>query len=68
MIGGPHKSRIGTIWSPPPVGTLRFNVGSATRGKLGPTYIGGFHRTRHGPHLWSSQSQWVEEIQMRPNY
>lgn len=44
MSGGPCNSRISTIWSSPPVGTFKFNVDGATRGKLGPTDIGGVLR------------------------
>lgn len=42
MSGGPCKSKIGAIWTPPPVGIFKFNEDGKDRGKPGLTGIRGF--------------------------
>ena len=41
MLCGPTKVRIYVLWSPPPLGMLKFNVGGAARGKPGLASIRG---------------------------
>ena len=41
---GPIKGRITVPWSTPPVGTLKFNVDSASRVKSGPAGVRGVPR------------------------
>ena len=41
MIGGSLKVRNLERWSPPPMGTLKFNVDGVARGKPGPTSTDG---------------------------
>ena len=52
---GPPKVRRSTLWSPPPLGVLKFNVDGAARGKLGPVGIGGvcFATTKGKSYLYS---------------
>ena len=35
MMSGPSKGKVIVSWSPPPIGSLKFNVDGATRGKPG---------------------------------
>ena len=48
----PIKVRKSILWSPPPIGWLKFNVDGATRGKPGPTGIGGVLRNCNGDVLF----------------
>ena len=49
MVCGPLKVKRSTLWSSPPLGVLTFNVDGATRGKPGPTGIGGvLHNNKGG--------------------
>ena len=56
MIGGFLKVRNHEQWSPPPVGTLKFNVDRAAKGKPGPIGIGGVLRNHDGLTLLSFSS------------
>lgn len=49
---GPIKGRRIAQWSPPPLSVLKFNVDEATRGKPGPTGIGGVLRNNKGEVLF----------------
>ena len=49
MVCGLPKVRRSTLCSPPPLSVLKFNVDGATRGKPGPTGIGGvLHNNKGG--------------------
>ena len=48
MVCCPLKERRSVFWSPPPNGVLKFNVDGASRGKPGPTGIGGVLRNNKG--------------------
>lgn len=52
MKCGQVKGRRVDQWSPPPLGVLKFNVDGATRGKPGPTAIGGILRNNNGEVLF----------------
>lgn len=52
MVCGLSKGQRVVSWRPPPLGTLKFNVDSAARGKLGPTGMGGVLRNCKGEVLF----------------
>ena len=49
---GPIKVKKSILWSPPPIGSFKFNVDGPTRGKPGPAGIGGVFRNCNGDVLF----------------
>ena len=52
MMSGPSKGKVVVSWSPHLIGSLKFNVGGAARGKPGPAGIRGVLRNCKGEVLF----------------